>query len=78
MKASAYFNVDNEVTNHAVKELKQSLGAIPGVLSVSVSSQTGAVAVDYDTTAPSVERIGQTLRELGYDVSSISLDKHIM
>ena len=78
MKASAYFSVDDIGDNHAVKEIKRKLGAMPGILSVSISDQTGNIAVDFDTTGQSTEEIGKRIKDLGYDINSVSLAKHEM
>lgn len=78
MKASAYFSVDHVGGSHAEKAIKRELGTLPGVNSVSISDETGNIAVDYDSTGVSTERIGKKLSELGYDIRSVSLAKHKM
>lgn len=78
MKASAYFSVEGAVDSHAEKELKRELGTLPGVLSVSISDRTGNIAVDFDSTGQSTEKIGKKIKELGYDIRSVSLAQHVM
>jgi copper chaperone CopZ len=78
VKASAYFSVDHVGGSHAEKEIKRELGTLPGVNSVSISDETGNIAVDFDSTGVSTERIGKKLSELGYDIRSVSLAKHTM
>jgi copper chaperone CopZ len=57
MKASAYFTVGDVGGKHHAKEIKRALDALGGVISVSVSRKSGCIAVDYDTTGESCERI---------------------
>lgn len=62
---SAYFTLEEAADAHGVKRLKQGLDALPGVTSVSVSD-SGCVAVDYDTTGVRQEQIRQKVQELGF------------
>ncbi|SHH77907.1 Copper chaperone CopZ [Sporobacter termitidis DSM 10068] len=78
MKASAYFTVGDLNGKHGAKELKHALDALGGVISVSVSQKSGSVAVDYDTTGESCEKIQQKIQDLGYDVLDVRLDEHMM
>lgn len=78
MKASAYFTVGDLGGKHGVKEIKKELDALSGVISVSVSQKSGSVAVDYDTTGESSEKIQQRIQDLGYNVLDVRLDKHPM
>lgn len=78
MKASAYYSVGGAVDSHGEKKLKRELGTLPGVLSVSISDRTGNIAVDFDSTGQSTDEIGKRIKELGYDIRSVSLAKHIM
>lgn len=81
-KASAYYTVNNLDNTHDMKIIKKELGAIAGVLSVSVNSDKGHdnVAVDFDTTSASAgkEKIGKKLNELGYEVTADRFENHIM
>jgi copper chaperone CopZ len=63
---------------HGTKELKRALDALEGVISVSISQQNSSIAVDYDTTGESCERIQNKIQALGYEVLDTRLDKHIM
>ena len=78
MKASAYFTVTNLGGKHGAKELKRALDTMSGVSSVSVSQKSGSIAVDYDTTGESCEKIQKAITELGYDVRDVRLDRHTM
>ncbi len=78
MKASAYFTVDKLGGKHGTKELKRELDTLHGVMSVSVSEKTGSIAVDYDTSGENCERIQKKIKDLGYAVTSVKLDGHMM
>ncbi len=75
-KASAYFSVRGIDGKHDVKELKRDLGMLRGVMSVSVHNTR--VAVDYDTTGAGQERIQRTIEKLGYEVSDVHIENHMM
>lgn len=77
-KASAYFTVASLGGKHDVKALKRELDAFPGVLSVSVNSQTQSVAVDFDTTGVQQERLQRQIEKLGYTVTESRLENHVM
>lgn len=76
-KASAYFTLSGLDEKSDGKEIKRELDALPGVLSVSVSD-SGCVAVDYDTTGVQSGQIAQQLEKLGYQILSTKTDSHIM
>jgi copper chaperone CopZ len=78
MKASAYFTLGDLGGKHGVKELKRALDMLGGVISVSVSQKSGSVAVDYDSTGESCERIQKKITDLGYNVLDVRLDQHPM
>lgn len=77
-KASAYFTVDNVNGKHDVKELKRELDTLQGVESVSVNDKTERIAVDFDTTGVERERIQKMIETLGYRVSDVQVENHIM
>ncbi len=62
---STYFTLEEAVGAHGVKRLKEGLDTLPGVTSVSVSD-SGCVAVDYDTTGIRQEQIRQKVQDLGF------------
>lgn len=64
---STYFSLENADAKHDEKLLKQGLDTLPGVRSVSVSD-SGCLAVDYDTTGVRQEEIRQKVQELGYQL----------
>ena len=67
-KASAYFTLSGMNDKHDIKDIKRELDALQGVLSVSVSSGSNRVAVDFDTTGVQAERIVNRLEEMGYKI----------
>ncbi len=77
-KASAYFTVGNIDGKHDVKELKRELDSLRGVLSVSVNEQTERIAVDFDTTGTKQECIHKKIEKLGYHISEVQFENHIM
>ena len=64
-KASVYFSMGGLPDRHDMQAIKRELDALPGVQSVSVS-QTGRIAVDYDTTGTDAARIAGQLQKAGY------------
>lgn len=78
MKASAYYTVTDIGGKHGAKELKRELDTLRGVISVSISEKNSSIAVDYDTTGESCETIQKKIGDLGYSVTDVCLDKHIM
>lgn len=62
---SAYFSLEDAAGKHNAALLKRELDTLPGVTSVSVSD-SGCLAVDYDTSGARQEEILQKVRELGF------------
>lgn len=77
-KASIYFTVNKVDGKHDVKQMKQGLDALPGVISVSVNESTNRVAVDFDTTGVQTARIGKQLEQMGYKILDQKLENHVM
>ena len=77
-KASVYFTVKDINGKHATKELKRVLDQLHGVISVSVNENAESVAVDFDTTGVEQERIKTEIVKLGYDITDIKFENHIM
>lgn len=77
-KESAYFQISEITGNHDSKELKQELSAFHGVLSVSVNAEKNTLAVDYDNTGVTCERLEKRLEQLGYQVESRKTENHRM
>ncbi len=77
-KASVYFTSGNPDGKHNVKDIKQELDMLPGVLSVSVSDSSNQVAVDFDITGVRSRRIQTQPEKMGYQVLDSNLDNHIM
>lgn len=62
---STYFSLEDSAGKHDVKRLKHGLDSLPGITSVSISD-SGCLAVDYDTTGVRQEQIRQKVQELGF------------
>ncbi len=77
-KESAYFQISEITGNHDSKELKQELSAFHGVLSVSVNAEKNTLAVDYDNTGVTCERLEKRIAQLGYQVESRKTENHRM
>jgi len=77
-KESVYYNLSDLSGKHDVKNIKKELDTFPGVLSVSVNEEKNSVAVDFDSTGVSAERITKRLEDLGYTVEDSKVELHIM
>ena len=77
-KASVYFTLGHPLEKHSIKAVKQGLGALPGVFSVSAGEGSGRVAVDFDTSGVRSAQIQKQLESLGYQVLDSTLDEHVM
>lgn len=77
-KAGFYCTVNNVNGEHDSKEIKRELGAIAGVVSVSVNDDAEKIAVDFDTTGVQSNQILKQLKKLGYQVVDSNLEDHIM
>lgn len=75
-KESAYFQIDDLTGKHDTKELKRELDALHGVLSVSVNAEKNTLAVDYDNTGVTCDRLEKRLEQLGYQVESRKTENH--
>lgn len=64
---SAYFSLEDAAGKHDAALLKRELDTLPGVTSVSVSD-SGCLAVDYDTSGVRQEQILQKVQELGFQL----------
>ena len=72
---SAYFELEQTGGKHGEKELKKKLDTLPGVMSVSVNSRSGHLAVDYDTTGVTHAQIQRKIEELGFKLNSLNIDQ---
>lgn len=77
-KASLYFSVTDIDGNHGKKELKRELDTLRGVISVSVNDEAESIAVDYDTTGVKQEQIKSKIKDLGYEITQMRFEDHIM
>lgn len=77
-KESAYFQLSDLTSPHGTKELKQELDRFHGVLSVSVNTEKNTLAVDYDNTGVTCDRLEKRLEQLGYQVKECKTENHRM
>lgn len=77
-KASVYFDLDHLHGTRDAAEVKKQIDKIPGVISVSVNKNSDRVAVDFDTTGTSPNRIREQLGELGFGIVSEKFEEHVM
>lgn len=77
-KASMYFDLEDVSGKRDTAKLKQQLDTLPGVISVSVNKIENRVAVDFDTTGTSQERIRKKVDDLGFTVTKERFENHIM
>lgn len=76
--ASMYVSVDQIDGKHDVKELKRELDSFAGVTSVSVNDRTDTIAVDFDTTAISQERLQKRIEQMGFQITHTRLENPVM
>lgn len=77
-KQSVYFELPGLSDKHDVKNVKNALGRLPGVLDVALSDGTDQVAVDFDSTGTSADEIRSRLSKLGYHAKQTRDEPHIM
>lgn len=71
MKAKGFaceLKVEGMACAHCVKAIQAAVGALPGVIEVSVDLQTKTVIAVHDPAEISVDKIRQAIEEQGYDV----------
>lgn len=76
--ASVYYTLNSVDGKHDVKRIKQTLDALPGVLSVSVNAGSNQVAVDFDTTGVQSTRIQNQLEKAGFEICETKTDNHTL
>lgn len=77
-KASVYFDVKDSNEKHDTKELKRELDTFSGVISVSVNNRANCIGVDYDTTGVKQEELKKKIEKLGYEITQVKSENHIM
>ncbi len=77
-KESAYFTLGNLGGKRDAHEIKRLLDTIPGVISVSVNTITGNVAVDFDNTGTDHGALENKLGKAGFTIIEDSGKEHIM
>ncbi|MCC8123307.1 MAG: heavy-metal-associated domain-containing protein [Oscillospiraceae bacterium] len=77
-KASIYFTLEHAMDRHMARDVKASLGGIPGVLSVAVGDGSDRISVDYDSTGTSPKALHQALSKRGLAASAEDRETHVM
>ena len=77
-KNSLYFTIAETNGKHKMKNAKQDISAMAGVLSVGVNDETHVLAVDFDNTGVKKSELERRLKKLGYKVSEEHGEEHIM
>ena len=62
-------NVAGMSCGHCVKAIEGSVGELAGVSKVNVHLENGTVDVEYSSTEVSLDKIKETIDDLGYDVN---------
>lgn len=75
-KESAYFQLSDLSGKHESKDLKRELDAFAGVMSVSVNPEKNLLAVDYDNSGVTCDRLEARLKQLGYQVEFRKTENH--
>ena len=65
---SAYFSLKNVSNRHEAQAIRDVLDTLPGVKSVSVSD-SGQVAVDFDSTGVSQGQVRKKMENMGFEVT---------
>jgi copper chaperone len=60
--------VEGMSCNHCVKAIEGSVGKLEGVSSTKVNLSEGNVAIEYDSSKVSLEKIKDMIDDQGYDV----------
>lgn len=75
-KESAYFIVENVHSTHEVRDIKRKLDRLHGVTSVSINDSHNLVAVDYDSSGTSYDRIENCLNKMGFEIAADASQIH--
>lgn len=62
------FNVEGMSCSHCENSVKKAVGALNGVLNVTVDLKGKKVSVEFDSEKVSLETIKDTIEDQGYDV----------
>lgn len=73
-RESAYFIINNVDGKHDVGQIKQQLDTLHGVTSVSFSPKRQIVAVDYDSSGTSYDKIEHCINRLGFEIAADASD----
>ena len=77
-KESIYYLLPEMSGSHGPKDIKKTVGAIKGVISVSVNSGEKKVAVDFDNSGTSGEEITRLIAEKGFSPQILGNEEHVM
>ena len=70
MHENAYFIVKGIYGNLSINDVKNELNSIHGIESVSVDSATNLMAVDYNSSGTSYDRIENCVNKMGYQIAA--------
>lgn len=73
---NSVFKIDELSGKHTQKLVKQALDTLPGVTSVSIQQGVDRVAVDFDSTGVSHQKIKEKLIQMGLGVTAETSDQH--
>ena len=77
-KESAYFLLKSLNNKQDIKLIKKELDTIRGIISVSVNHENSRVAVDFDNSGVSHDRIKNKINEIGFEIADESAEEHVM
>ena len=68
-KKSIYFKVDKLNNDDNVKQIKEGVEHLDGIISVSVNKKDSKISVDYDDMGTNLSEIANTLIDMGYSIT---------
>ncbi|RGB67949.1 MULTISPECIES: heavy-metal-associated domain-containing protein [Oscillospiraceae] len=71
---TAWIMVENVDGKRDLGQIKRQLDTLHGVSSVSVNEQTNRIAVDYDSSGASYDKIENCLNKMGYQIIADASD----
>lgn len=67
---SAYLIIESPTGKHDIKAIKKELDTLHGVTSVSISPENHLVAIDYDSSGTSYDKIENCINKMGYEIAA--------
>ncbi|MHB8063304.1 MAG: copper chaperone CopZ [Ruminiclostridium sp.] len=62
-------NVEGMSCSHCENSVKKAVGALNGIVNVSVDLKSKKVSIEFDSGKVSIETIKDTIEDQGYDVN---------